>query len=127
MKTIAVAIVIALILIYKWGVKRIHAISVAYHKEKMGDKTVLEELIKKAWYGVQVVIKDARKDSDPYKKAIAENDYRVLDETYIYPEKRFELPMTIARLSELAKIWDNTTEEEKEALHDWLNFLSASS
>ena len=123
MKTIAVAIVIALILIYNWGRKRIKAIAAEYHKEKMKDKTVLEELIRKAWYGNFI----AREHPTPEQKEMLEKEYDILDATYTYSEKRFELPITVARLSELAKLWDESTEAQKASVHRWLDFLSVSS
>ncbi len=119
-----IALLVALMFVYWFGRKHGRTKEALLYNEKMVGRTILEDLIRRAWYGAQII---ARDDQDPKERKRAEKNYRMLDETYTYSEKRFELPMSIARLSELAKVWDECSNKQKEETHRWQRFLRDSS
>lgn len=117
---IAVATLVVLILvykIYKWGWRE----AMAKEKERTAHWTIMHQLIHKAEYGAQLI---AMHESDSGKKKRAERYYNKI---HFWHDSLLDLPVTMARLSEFARAWDEGTDEQRKHVDDWQSFLAESS
>ncbi len=120
MKIILLATIAILVLIYniyKWGWRQ----AMAAEKARMADWVILHQLVHKAEYGAKLV---AMHDKDTNKKKRADRYYKKIR---YWHGSTLTLPVSIARLNEFAKAWDEGTEEQREDVDQWQHFLDQSS